>query len=132
MKNHIIYIAFIVGILIGLATGFIIYGLTKSATVEQSQDLRYFKDGTELQLWLDQDNISDRNSSDAVIWYASALELQKRAIKDGYIINAYIFEDTENSGYFTVYCDAVTEDNSLYWWDPETDEVYYEMNIKHF
>ncbi|MHA1874014.1 MAG: hypothetical protein ACTSVB_07860 [Candidatus Heimdallarchaeaceae archaeon] len=106
--------------------------MSKSTTTEQSQDLRYFKDGVELQLWLDQDNISDRNSSDAVIWYASALELQKRAIKDGYIINAYIFEDTENPEYFTVYCDAVTEDNSLYWWDPETDEVYYEMNIKYF
>ena len=86
----------------------------------------------ELQLWLNQDNISDRNSSDAVLWYASALELQKRAIKDGYIINAYIFQDADNPEYFTVYCDAVTEDNSLYWWDPETDEVYYEMNIKHF
>ena len=92
---------------------------------------RYFPSAVELQNWLAEDNISDRTSADAVLWYANARELQKRALEDGYIINAYIFE-SETPGYYNVYCDAVTEDDSLYWWDPETDDIYYELDVKHF
>jgi hypothetical protein len=91
---------------------------------------RYFSSGTELQNWLADDNISDRSSSDAIVWYSNARELQKRALEDGYIINAYVWDNLD--GTYSAYCDAVTEDNSLYWWDPETDDTYYFLDVIHF
>ena len=100
------------------------------ADIQEVYPPRYFSSGVELQNWLAEDNISDRHSTDAVLWYANALELQERALRDGYIINAYIWDNLD--GTYTVFCDAVTEDNSLYWWDPETDDIYYELDVKHF
>ena len=93
---------------------------------------RYFSSATELQDWLAEDDISQRSSADAVVWYANGLKLQRRALEDGYIINAYILESPDNPGYYNVYCDAVMEDDSLYWWDPETDDIYYWLDVKHF
>jgi len=98
--------------------------------IEEVYPPGYFSSSTELQNWLADDNISDRSSVDAVLWYANAQELQQRALEGGYIINAYIWDNLD--GTFSVYCDAVTEDNSLYWWDPETDDIHYELDVKHF
>jgi hypothetical protein len=100
------------------------------AEIEEVYPPGYFASATELQNWLATDDISDRSSTDAVLWYASAQELQERALEDGYIINAYIWDNLD--GTYSVYCDAVTEDNSLYWWDPETDDIYYALDVKHF
>ena len=100
------------------------------AEIQEVYPPGYFSSATELQNWLAADDISDRSSVDAVLWYANAQELQKRALEDGYIINAYIWDNLD--GTYNVYCDAVTEDNSLYWWDPETDDIYYALDVKHF
>ncbi|HEY4711917.1 MAG TPA: hypothetical protein VIH69_04470 [Dehalococcoidia bacterium] len=100
------------------------------AEIEEVYPPGYFSSATELQNWLATDDISDRSSADAVLWYANAQELQERALEDGYIINAYIWDNLD--GTYSVYCDAVTEDNSLYWWDPETDNIYYALDVKHF
>ena len=100
------------------------------AEIKEVYPPRYFSSGTELQSWLAEDNISDRSSADAVVWYANAQELQKRALEDGYIINAFMWDNLD--GTYSIYCDAVTEDDSLYWWDPETDDIYYELDVKHF
>lgn len=100
------------------------------AEIQEVYPPGYFSSATELQNWLATDDISDRSSVDAVLWYANAQELQKRALEDGYIINAYIWDNLD--GTYNVYCDAVTEDNSLYWWDPETDDIYYALDVQHF
>jgi len=91
---------------------------------------RYFPSGTELQNWLADDNMSDRSSTDAGVWYANARELQQRALEDGYIISAGMFDNLD--GTFSVWCSAVMEDDSLYWWDPDTDDITYWLDVIHF
>ncbi len=93
------------------------------AQIREVYPPRYFSSVTELQNWLAGDDISDRASDDAVLVYQSALELQKRALQDGYIINANITTTGTTPAYYTIYCSAVTEEDSLYTWVPETDDV---------
>ena len=100
------------------------------AEIKEVYPPRYFSSGTELQNWLADDNMSDRSSADAVVWYTNARELQKRALEDGHIINACIRDNLD--GTFTVWCEAVTEDNSLYWWNPDTDDITYWLDVIHF
>ncbi|MFC1873397.1 hypothetical protein ACFLW3_01110 [Chloroflexota bacterium] len=84
---------------------------------------RYFSSGTELLGWLVEDDISDRTSDNPVDLYQSALELQERALGDGYIINAYITTVGTTPAYYRIYCSALTEEDSLYTWSVEEDDA---------
>jgi len=103
------------------------------AQIEGAYPPRYFSSATELRDWLAQDDISDRASVDAVLVYESALELQRRALRDGYIINANITTVGMTPTTYNIYCTAVTEDNSLYHWNAETDNIsYWLVDIRDF
>jgi len=93
--------------------------------------LKRFPSGEALQTWLWRDDISERGeSSDAVVWLARALEQQRRAADDGYLISVEMTSHDEV--YYTVLCTAITQDDGFWWWDPETDEAFYWLDIRHF
>jgi hypothetical protein len=91
---------------------------------------RLFEDSAELEAWL-AGQPTPPEATDAVLWYEHARQLQKAAVEDGYIISAdYIGPDSD--GLYTIWCSAVLQDNSYYYWDPDTDSLYYGMDVKHF
>jgi len=109
---------------------------TDRATLQERLDAleskyppRLFKDASELEAWLaNQPNYPE--SADAVLWFNHARDLQKAAAEDGYIISADIWD--HGNGEYTVWCSAVLQDHSYYWWNPETDEIYFAMDVRHF
>ena len=81
---------------------------------------RYFSSLNELRDWLYGNDISEKpDVSTAENLYAKALDLQESALKDGYIISAFIEHLEENN--FWIGCKAVIDGN-IYSWDVETDE----------
>jgi septal ring factor EnvC (AmiA/AmiB activator) len=81
---------------------------------------RYFSSLTELRNWLYGNDISKRpHSTTAEDLYAKALDLQESAMKDGFIISAFI-EYLEGNN-FLMGCKAVIDGN-IFSWDVETDE----------
>ena len=90
-----------------------------------------FSSRSALETWLAKDDISERDDTTfAAGWYSKALELQRRAAEDGYLISAE-FVDNED-GTFLIWCSSVTEDSRYYWWDPETDELIFQLNVEAF
>jgi len=84
-----------------------------------------------LEAWLAEDDISERPIEEFVDgWFAKALELQQRAIEDGYLIGADFWEFDD--GTFTVWNSVVLENGNYYTWDPETDELFLELNVNAF
>jgi len=90
---------------------------------------RRFRDASELEDWLSEQP-NTPVSSDAILWLSHGLELQEKAAEDGYIISVEL-SSTGNNLYVT-YCSAALQDNSYYFWDPETDEIYYWLDTRHF
>ena len=89
---------------------------------------RRFKDRTEIETWLRNDDISERqDSSTAEAWLSAALEQQARALEDGYIVSADFV--SQGDGQFTVWVSAVAENLDYYSWDVEKDEVVFGANI---
>ena len=90
-----------------------------------------FADMNELEAWLlEQPTPSKSNNANS--WYAHARQIQEAGLKDGYIIDAVIVPDYVDESKYVVNCYAVTEDHSLYWWDPETDEIYFWLDVRGF
>ena len=90
---------------------------------------RLFKDRAELLAWLAVDDISAREATEfASGWFANALELQERAADAGYIISAELADNGDDT--FTVWNSAVTQGDEYYWWNPETDELTYGLDVK--
>ena len=89
---------------------------------------RRFKDRSEIETWLRNDDISERASHlTAEALLASALEQQTRALEDGYIVSAeYLYQ---GDGYFVVWVSAVAENSNYFTWDVQTDEVVFASNI---
>jgi hypothetical protein len=93
--------------------------------------LRLFKDRAELSAWLVVDDISNREAAEfAAGWFAYALELQERAADAGYIISAEFGENDDDT--FNVWNSAVTQGDEYYWWNPDTDELTYQLDIRTF
>jgi len=81
---------------------------------------RYFSTLNELRDWLYDNDISEKpDVSTAENLYAKALDLQESAMKDGFIVSAFIEYLEENN--FWIGCKAVIDGN-IYSWDVETDE----------
>jgi len=90
------------------------------ATIKKVYPARYFSSLTELRNWLNGNNISERSvTTTAEGLYAKALDLQEAAMKDGYIISAFI--EHLQGGSFYIGCKAVIDGN-IYSWNVETDE----------
>ena len=83
-----------------------------------------------LEAWLAEDDISELPDAEfAEGIYKKALELQKRAAEDGYLIGADLFDHED--GTFTITNSAIVE-NNYYWWLPEEDEVFFQLNLNAF
>lgn len=83
---------------------------------------REFSSLYELQQWLYSNDISDRPVTTTVNdWHTVALDLQKDALNDGYIVSVdYDYYADFNA--YGVWCTTVINGES-YFWDPETDVV---------
>jgi len=99
-------------------------------SLENKYPPRLFKDVSELEDWL----VKQPNppaSQDAIMLFKHARDLQSAAAKDGYIISAD-FEGPDEEGLYYVWCSAVLEDYSYYYWDPDTDNISFLMDVRYF
>ena len=71
-------------------------------------------------------------SADALVWFQRGLTTQKAATEDGFIISVELISEDEDGLLFSVFCTAVLADGGLYWWDPDTHDVYYWLDSNHF
>lgn len=102
----------------------------KLGVLESKYPPRLFKDASELESWL-AEQPNPPKARDAVILFKHARDLQKVAAEDGYIISASINGPDEEGCYY-VWCSAVLADHSYYEWDPDTDELYFVMDVRYF
>ena len=87
---------------------------------------RNFGSLSELETWLASNSISDEPPTTyADGWLRKALRLQEDALADGYIVSADYDYDIEAEGY-VIWCTTVIG-GTLFYWDPETDEVFEEF-----
>jgi len=107
------------------------YGIVekKLSEIAEVYPVKNFPNAEVLEAWL-AEQPNPPKSVDAILWLFHALQLQEKALEDGYIINVEII--SAHYRYYTVLCTAILEDNSYYYWDPETDEIYYWLNVTHF
>ena len=91
--------------------------------------LELFTCAEELEEWIaKQPNM--RHTSDAILWFSNARQMQEDAMADGYLIQAEIW--TDDYELYSVCCTALLEDGSLYWWCPEDRELHYILDTRHF
>ena len=89
-------------------------------------EYRDFSSLRELQDWLLANDVSERPPTQyADAWYSKALEIQEDALKDGYIVSADY--DAMEEG-VVVWCTTVIN-GKVFYWDPETDEVFEEYYL---
>jgi len=88
--------------------------------IKEVYPARHFDSYSELKGWLHSNDVSERNPmTDAETWYEKALDIQEAALKDGYIISAWI-DYYEEEEVFVVMCTAIA-DGDVYAWDPESN-----------
>jgi septal ring factor EnvC (AmiA/AmiB activator) len=89
---------------------------------------RRFEDRNEIEAWLRNDDMSEReDASLAEGLLSKALEQQARALENGYIVSADYWGPDEDYN-FQVWLSAVTENLDYFLWDPESDEVMFATN----
>ena len=82
-----------------------------------------FSSLSELNEWLLENDVSEKPATEyAEDWYGRALEVQEDALKDGYVVSAD-YDATEEGA--AVWC-ATIINGRIFYWDPETDEVFEE------
>jgi len=80
------------------------------------QEIGYFATSGQISTWLDVNkDLQTSEISSIYEDYQCALELQQRALKDGYIINIYLNAD-EAGEFMWVWCDAYTQAGDIYYW----------------
>ena len=85
-----------------------------------------FSSLTELETWLLANNISNEAPTTyADGWLRKALRLQQDALEDGYLISID-YDWVPGTDTCSVYCTTVIN-GRLFYWDPETDEVFEEF-----
>ncbi len=81
--------------------------------------LKYFPNRTAIEYWLK--TTPDLGiSKDAEQWYQYALYYQRKALNNGYI--ASVAYAIQGEG-ITIWCEVVTEDGWIYYFDPDTREL---------
>lgn len=87
-----------------------------------------FSSLSELRNWLLQNDVSEKPVTEtAELWYSVALELQKDALNDGYIISVD-YDSNEDRDTWWVWCTTIIN-GDIWYWDPEEDEPYQEEDL---
>ena len=93
-----------------------------------SVECRDFSSLTELNDWLAGNDVSEKPVTEyAEDWYNRALEVQEDAIRDGYIVSADYDYDAEAESVM-VWCTTIIH-GRVFYWDPETDDVFEDYNL---
>ncbi len=93
------------------------------ARINNLYPLRDFPSLTDLRDWLAENDVSDKpETTYAEDWYGRALEVQEDAALDGYLISAD-YDYFEEDEVYLVWCIAIVN-GRIFYWDPETDEVF--------
>jgi hypothetical protein len=86
----------------------------------------YFPSTTALENWLLQNDVSEQPYATTYAgWYAKALQVQRDALDDGYIISVQYHYCDEEQHITYIACIAAVG-GYLWMWDPELDDVYPE------
>lgn len=89
---------------------------------------RSFSSLTELESWLHSNGVSEEPvSTYADAWYRKALRIQQDALQDGYLISADYDYDMRSELY-SVWCATIIH-GRIFYWDPESDEVFEEFGL---
>ena len=97
-------------------TGCFISGF--SGTGSSAED---FPDYDTLASWVESNTQSFEEGDGAEAWYKVALDVQRAASEDGYLVSAVITVNPGNPEEYLVWCTAMA-DGDLYWWYPEEGE----------
>jgi hypothetical protein len=77
-----------------------------------------FPDYDTLASWVDSNTQPFEEGDGAEAWYQAALDVQRAASEDGYLVSAVITVNPGNPEEYLVWCTAMA-DGDLYWWYPE-------------
>jgi len=110
--------------------------IVKEVTIEKLIEQREFTSKEELESWLAENDEEKsiyffvradgtEGSSDKYDCDDYALELQRRASKDGYLMSATIIEKDDQPHMINL----VTIGNEVYYVEPQTDEVWFYCNL---
>jgi septal ring factor EnvC (AmiA/AmiB activator) len=92
--------------------------------LQNTPTARYFSSISELQNWLVQNTVSEQVYATTYAgWYAKALQVQRDALNDGYIISVQYHYCDEEQQITYIACIA-SVGGYLWMWDPETDDIY--------
>ncbi len=84
---------------------------------------RDFNSRMELEDWLLANDVSDKPvTSTAEGWYSRGLEVQADALADGFVVSVD-YDGPEEEGAYAIFCTTIIS-GSIWYWDPETDEVF--------
>ncbi|MFC2045790.1 hypothetical protein ACFLUH_03835 [Chloroflexota bacterium] len=83
--------------------------------------LQDFPDTETLSSWVENHVQPYEPGSGAEAWYKAALNIQREAASDGYLVSAVITGASESSDEYMVWCTAIAG-GDLYWWHPEGTE----------
>ena len=80
-----------------------------------------FPDYETLESWANSNTQPFEEGDGAEAWYNVALNVQRAASEDGYLVSAVITVNPGNTEEYLVWCTAMA-DGDLYWWYPEEGE----------
>ena len=106
---------------------FIVNSVFSGCSNSATRTPQNFPNDSALLAWL----ISQQNPPEATnahVWLNHARQLQAAALGDGYIINVSMTYDEETELY-TVLCEAILDDGSWYYWDPDYDDLIYWLDV---
>ena len=99
--------------------------LSGCGTKCQPRDFASYEEFTQ---WLQANDVSEQPVCDyASEWYNKALQVQEDALKEGYVVSANYYYDSNTEAYI-VYCVAIIS-GDIWCWDPETDQPYADYSL---
>ena len=98
-------------------TGCFIGGLDNMGSTAQD-----FPDYDTLASWVGENTQPFEEGDGAEAWYRAALDTQRAASEDGYLVSAVITINPGNPEEYLVWCTSMA-DGDLYWWYPEDSEL---------
>jgi len=103
---------------------FSVMGLTScfiSGSDGMGSSAKDFPDYDTLASWVESNTQPFNEGDGAEAWYRAALDVQRAASEDGYLVSAVITVNPGNPEEYLVWCTAMA-DGDLYWWYPEEGE----------